>query len=59
MTSFISLLLIIKVVVPEPYIFFCIPASIADEAADKPSIGKTFVANGAAIFKILPKKPPD
>ena len=50
MTSFISSLLIIKVVVSEPYIFFCIPAPIADEAALNPNIGKTFVANCAATF---------
>ena len=47
--------------------FFCIPASIADEAADKPKIGKAFITNGVATFNNgpatldsnLPKKPPD
>ena len=57
------MLLIIKVVVPEPYIFFCIPASITDEAVFNPKIGKTFVTKGIATFNKghnnLPKKPPD
>ena len=48
--SFISLLEIIKVVVPEPCIFFWIPASIAEAAAVTPNRAKTFFAKGVAAF---------
>ena len=41
---------IIKVVVPEPCIFFWILASIAEAAAVIPNGTKTFVANGTATF---------
>ena len=57
---------IIKIVVPEPCIFFKIPATIADTAAVIPDEAKTFFANGKATFingpAILltnePKNPP-
>ena len=49
-TSFISLFEIIKVVVPEPCIFFLIPASIADIAAVNPKGAKTIFAIGTASF---------
>ena len=48
--SFISSFEIIKVVVPEPYIFFWIPASIAEAAAVIPNGAKTFFAKGIATF---------
>ena len=48
--SFISSFEIIKVVVPEPYIFFWIPASIAEAAAVIPNGDKTFFAKGIATF---------
>ena len=65
--SFISLFEIIKVVVPEPCIFFWIPASIAEAAAVIPNGAKTFFAKGIATFingpaNLLnnnPKNPPD
>ena len=41
--SFISSFEIIKVVVPEPCIFFWIPASIAEAAAVIPNRAKTFL----------------
>ena len=47
----IYLLEIVKVVVPEPYIFFSIPASIAEAAAVIPNGPKTFFAKGIAIFR--------
>ena len=63
----IYLLEIVKVVVPEPYIFFSIPASIAETAAVIPNGAKTFFARGTANFingpaNLLnddPKNPPD
>ena len=63
----IYLLEIVKVVVPEPYIFFSIPASIAEAAAVIPNGAKTFFARGTANFingpaNLLnhdPKNPPD
>ena len=65
--SFISSCEIIKVVVPEPCIFFRIPASIAEETAVIPNGAKTFFAKGIATFingpaNLLnnnPKNPPD
>ena len=42
--SFISPFEIIKVVVPEPCIFFRIPASIAEAASVVPNGAKTFFA---------------
>ena len=65
--SFISSFEIIKAVVSEPYIFFWIPASIAEAAAVIRNGGKTFFVKGIAIFingpaNLLyndPKNPPD
>ena len=65
--SFISSFEIIKVVFPEPCIFYWIASSIAEAAAVIPNGAKTFCANGAATFingpAILhsnePKDPPD
>ena len=65
--SFISLFKVIKVVVPEPCIFFLIPISIAEAAAVIPNGAKIFFANGTAFFNngpahLLnnePKNPPD
>ena len=69
--SFISSFEIIKVVVPDPNIFLCIPASAADAAAVNPKGIKTLLANGLITFFIngnpgfnngpsnLPKNPPD
>ena len=48
--SFISSFEIIKVVVPEPCIFFWIPASIAEAAAVIRNGAKTFFANRTATF---------
>ena len=56
-----------KIVVPEPCIFFLIPASIAETAAVIPNGAKMFLAKGAATFinepvNLLnndPKNPPD
>ena len=42
--SFIFLFEVVKVVVPEPCIFFWIPASIAEAAAVIPNRAKTFFA---------------
>ena len=68
--SFISSFEIIKVVVPEPSICFCIPALAADAAAVNPNGIKTLLANGLITFFInrnpvfnngprsLPKNPP-
>ena len=50
--SFIYSLEIIKVVVPEPSIFFCIPVSAADAAAVNPNGIKTLLANGFITFFI-------
>ena len=58
---------IIKVVVPEPCIFFWINASITEAAAVIPNGAKTFFARGIATFingptSLLnndPKNPPD
>ena len=65
--SFISSFEIIKVVVPEPCIFFWIPASIAEAAAVISNGTKTFYAKGIATFIngtanlpiIDPKNPPN
>ena len=70
--SFISSIEIIKVVVPEPRIFFfCIPASAADAAVVNPNGIKTLLSNGLITFFIngnpvfnngprrLPRNPPD
>ena len=63
--SFICSFEIIKVVVPDPYIFFWIAASIAEAAAVIPYEAKTFFAKGIATFinaNLLnndPKNPPD
>ena len=62
--SFISSFEIIKVVVPDPNIFLCIPASAADAAAVNPKGIKTPLANGLITFFIngprnLPRNPPD
>ena len=48
--SFISSFEIIKVVVPDPNIFLCIPASAADAAAVNPKVIKTLLANGLITF---------
>ena len=68
--SCISSLEIIKVVVPEPSIFFCIPSSAADAAAVNLNRIKTLLANGLITFFIngnpvfdnesrsLPRNPP-
>ena len=50
--SFISSFEIIKAVVAEPSIFFCIPASAADAAAVNPNGIKTLLANGLITFFI-------
>ena len=50
--SLISSFEIIKVVVPEPGIFFCIPASAADATAVIPNGIKTLLANGLITFFI-------
>ena len=47
--SFIASFEIVRVVVPEPCIFFRIPASIAEAAAVIPNRAKTFFAKGIAI----------
>ena len=69
--SFISSFEIIKVVVPDPNIFLCIPASAADAAAVYPKGIKTLLANSLITFFIngnpffsngpsyLPRNPPD
>ena len=65
--SFIFLFEIIKVAAPEPWIFFWIPASIAEVAVAIPSGAKIFFAKGTATFinrpaNLLnndPKNPPD
>ena len=44
--SFISSFEIIKLVVPEPSISFCIPASAADAAGVNPNGIKTLLASG-------------
>ena len=44
--SFISSFDIISVVLPDPKIFLCIPASAADAAAVNPKVIKTLLANG-------------
>ena len=43
---------IIKVVVPDPNIFLCIPASAADAAAVNPKGIKALLANGLITFFI-------
>ena len=48
--SFISSSEIIKVVVPDPCIFFLIPASIAEAATVIPNGAKIFFAKGRATF---------
>ena len=69
--SFISLLEIINVVLPDPNIFLWIAASVADAAAVNPDGIKTLLANGLSTFlikgkpvfgncpKTLPKNPRD
>ena len=64
--TFISSFEINKVVVPEPCIFFCIPASIAELAAVKPNNPSGFMTdfyNGSPFFnngpRSLPKNPPE
>ena len=69
--SFIASFEIIKVVVPDPNIFLCIPASAADAAAFNRKGIKTLLANGLIAFFIngnpvfnngpsnLPRNPPD
>ena len=64
--SFISSLAITKLVVSEPYIFFCTPASIAELAAVKPNNPSGFMTeinNGNPVFnngpRIVPKNPPN
>ena len=47
---FISSFEVIKVVVPEPCIFFWIPASISRTAAVIPNGAKTFFQNGTDTF---------
>ena len=65
--SSISSFEMIKIVAPEPSIFFLILPSIADMAADNPNGANTFLANGIATLingpanlpnKFL-KNPPD
>ena len=64
--SSISSFEIIKVVVPEPSIYFLILPSITDMAADNPNGANTFLANGIATFingpanlpNKFPKNPP-
>ena len=53
--SFISSFEIIKVVVPEPsiFFFFWIPASVSDAAAVNPNGIKTLLANGLITFFIV------
>ena len=48
--SFISLFEIIKVVVPEPCIFFYMPALITEAAAVIPNEARIFFAKGTATF---------
>ena len=48
--SFISSFDIISVVVPDPKIFLCIPASAADAAAVNPNGIKTLLVNGLITF---------
>ena len=48
--SFISLFEIIKAVIPEPCIFFWIPASITKAAAVIPNWAKIFLAKGTATY---------
>ena len=50
--SFISSFDIISVVLPDPKIFLCIPASAADAAAVNPKGIKTLLANGLITFDI-------
>ena len=69
--SFISSFDITSVVVPDPQIFLCIPASAADTAAVNLEGIKTLLANGLITFFIngnpvfsnrpqsLPRNPPD
>ena len=69
--SFISSFGTIEVVVPEPSILFCTPASAADAAGVNPNGIKkllaygliTFFINGDPVFnngpRILPRNPPD
>ena len=67
MTSFIFSFEIIKVGVPEPCIFFWIPASIAEAASVIHNGAKIFFAKGTAtfisgpvnLFNSDPKNPPD
>ena len=52
MISFICSLEIINVVVPDPNIFPCLAASVADAAAVNPNFIKTFLANGLSTYPI-------
>ena len=52
MISFISLLEIINVVLPDPNIFLRIAASVADAAAVNPNGIKMLLANGVSTFSI-------
>ena len=66
MISFISLLDVINVVVPDPNFFLWIAVSVADAAAVNPYGIKTLLANGLSTFSITghpvfnngPKSPP-
>ena len=48
--SIISSFKIIKIVVPEPAIFFLIPTSVTEAAAVVPNGAKTFFVEGIATF---------
>ena len=50
--SSISLFAIINAIVPDPWIFFWIAASVADAAAVNNNRIKTFLANGGSTFFI-------
>ena len=52
MVSFLSLLAITNVVVPDPNIFLSIASSLADTAAVKPNAINTCLANGLITFPI-------
>ena len=49
----ISLFDIISVVVPDPKIFLCIPASAAEAAAVNPNGIKTLLPNGLITFSLI------
>ena len=52
MASFLSLLVITNVVVPDPNIFLSIASSLADTAAIKSNAINTCLANGLITFPI-------